>query len=301
METIKIISSKKNQLREARAFYMFIAPWLIGFFGLTLGPMLYSLYGALSDWGGVLPPVFIGVDNFLEIFTNDPEFWKSFSKTLYYVVVSVPTSVAMALFLAFMLNNSRKATGLFQAIFYFPSVCSGIAVYMVWIWIFNSETGVFNYLLSLIGIKGPMWITDTAWAMPSLIIMNLTFCGGQMLIFIAGLKQIPSEYYEAATIDGASKLKQFGHITLPLLGPIILFNTIMGMIGAFQMFGQPFILTGGGPMRATYVFGIYIYESAFLYFKFGYAAALSWVMFLMLIVLSLIVMKYSDSKVNYDI
>ncbi len=281
-------------------FYIFISPWLIGFLGLTIGPMLYSLFGALSKWDGVTAPQFIGMKNFVRLFTYDDLFLKSLKNTFLYVLMSVPSSVALALLLAFLLNMKHRGTGIFQAIFYFPSVSAGIAVYMVWIWLFNGEVGVFNYLLSLLGIQGPRWLSDPKWAMTSMVIMNLTFCGGQMLIFLAGLKQIPAQYYEAATIDGASGAQQFFRITIPLLSPTVLFNGIMAMISAFQIFGQALILTEGGPVQSTYVMSLFIYNNAFLYGKFGYSSAASWVLFLILMGISLVVMKLSDKHVNYE-
>lgn len=287
------------QRRNDIYFYIFIAPWLIGFFGFTIGPMLYSLFGALSKWDGVTAPVFTGLKNFQRLLTYDELFRKATLNTFKYVLMSVPSSVLMALLLAFLLNTKHKAAGIFQVIFYFPSVSAGIAVYMVWIWLFNSELGVFNYLLSLLGISGPNWLADPNWSMPAMVIMNLTFCGGQMLIFLAGLKQIPEQYYEAATIDGASAGRKFLNITLPLLSPTVLFNGIMAMIGAFQVFGQALILTEGGPVQSTYVMGLFIYDYAFLYGKFGYSCAASWILFVILMIISLFVMKLSSKHVNY--
>ncbi|MBQ8087058.1 MAG: sugar ABC transporter permease [Clostridia bacterium] len=287
------------QRRNDINFYICILPWLLGFLGFTIGPMLYSLYGALSKWDVVTAPTFVGMNNFIRLLTFDELFKKSLVNTFKYVILSVPTSVLLALFLAFMLNSKHKGAGIFQVIFYFPSVSAGIAVYMVWIWLFNSELGIFNYLLSILGISGPNWLGDPRWSMPAIVIMNLTFCGSSMLIFLAGLKQIPTQYYEAATIDGASAARQFRSITLPLLSPTILFNGIMAMIGSFQIFGQALILTEGGPIQSTYVMGLFIYDYAFLYGKFGYSCAASWVQFVILMIISLFVMKASGKHVNY--
>jgi ABC-type sugar transport system permease subunit len=290
----------RKRLRDNAYFYLCISPWLIGFFALMLGPMLYSLFGAFSKWDGVMAPEFIGLKNFIRLITYDELFAQTMLNTLYYVVLAVPTSVCAALLIAFLMSSEHRLAGLFQAIFYFPSVSAGIAVYMVWVWLFNSEVGVFNYLLSLLGISGPRWLSDPHWSMMTLVIMNLTFCGGQMLIFLAGLKQIPQAYYEAATIDGASGAQKFFRITVPLISPMVLFNGIMSMIGAFQIFGQALILTEGGPVQSTYVMGLFIYNSAFLYGKFGYASAASWIMFVVLMAISLLVMRMSEGRVNYE-
>ena len=287
--------------KERRYFYLFISPWLAGFFLLTIGPMLYSFYGALCDWDGMSAPQFIGLDNYIRTIGSNQDFRRALVNTFVYAVFSVPTSMIFALFLAFLLNKSHKGAGIFQALFYFPSVAAGTAVYMVWIWLFNAETGVFNYLLSLLGIEGPRWLSSAEWAMPSLIIMNLTFCGQAMLIFLAGLKQVPMTYYEAADIDGASEWKKFVNITLPMISPVVLLNTIMGIISAFQIFNQPFIMTNGGPMKATYMYGMLIYDTAFYFLRFGEAAAQSWILCVLLMVLSVAVMKLMNRKTVYEL
>lgn len=286
--------------KEKRSFYLFISPWLIGFFVLTLGPMLYSFYCALCNWDALTPPQFIGAANYIKTFTGNQDFWRAIANTLIYAVFAVPSSMLMALVLAFLLNKNYKGSGLFQALFYFPSVAAGTAVYMVWIWLYNKETGVFNYLLSLIGIQGPGWLTSTEWSMFSLILMNLTFCGQAMLIFLAGLKQVPATYYEAADIDGASEWTKFIKITIPMISPVVLLNTVMGIISAFQVFNQPYIMTEGGPMKSTYVYGMLIYDTGFRFYKFGEAAAQSWVLCFVLVVITLIVMRLTKNKVVYE-
>lgn len=287
--------------KERKYFYLFILPWLAGFLLLTLGPMLYSFYCALSEWDGLSAPVFIGMDNYRRTIFDNQDFKRALTNTFIYAVFSVPTSTVFALFIAFLMNKNHRGVGIFQALFYFPSVAAGTAVYIVWIWLFNGETGVFNYLLSLVGINGPKWLTSAEWAMPSLIIMNLTFCGQAMLIFLAGLKQVPSTYYEAAEIDGANESAKFFKITLPMITPSVLLNTIMGMISAFQIFNQPYIMTQGGPMHSTYTYGMMIYNTGFLYYRFGEAAAQSWILCLILVILTVVVMKLMNKKTIYEL
>ena len=287
--------------KEKRYFYLFISPWLAGFFLLTVGPMIYSFYGALCEWDGVSAPRFIGLDNYVRTFTSNQDFRRALTNTFIYAIFSVPSSMIFALFLAFLLNKKHKGAGIFQALIYFPSVAAGTAVYMVWIWLFNGETGVFNYFLSLIGIEGPKWLSSTTWAMPSLIIMNLTFCGQAMLIFLAGLKQVPVTYYEAAEIDGATEWKKFSRITLPMISPVVLLNTIMGMISAFQIFNQPYIMTSGGPVKSTYMYGMLIYDTAFHYLRFGEAAAQSWILCIILVILTVVVMNLMNRKTVYEL
>lgn len=286
--------------KERKYFYIFISPWLAGFLLLTVGPMIYSFYGALCDWDGLTTPSFIGLENYIKTFFSNQTFGRALANTFVYAIFSVPTSMVLALFIAFLMNQKHRGVAIFQAFFYFPSVAAGTAVYMVWIWLFNSENGVFNYILSLAGIKGPSWLTSTEWAMPSLIIMNLTFCGQAMLIFLAGLKQVPAAYYEAAEIDGASGFKKFYKITLPLIMPTVLLNVVMGIIGAFQIFNQPYIMTQGGPMQATYTYGMMIYDTGFRYYRFGEAAAQSWILCILLVVITVIIMKLMNRKTVYE-
>lgn len=286
--------------KERKYFYIFIAPWLIGFACLTIGPMIYSFYCALCDWDGMTTPIFIGFSNYIKTFFSNLDFKRALINTFIYAIFAVPTSNALALFIAFLMNKKHKGAGLFQAFFYFPSVAAGTAVYLVWIWLFNGETGVFNYILSLFGIQGPNWLNSPEWAMPSLIIMNLTFCGQAMLIFLAGLKQVPVTYYEAAKIDGANRRQMFFRITIPMIMPTIVLNTIMGIISAFQIFNQPYIITQGGPMHSTYTYGMLIYDTGFLYYRFGEAAAQSWILCFILVILTVIVMKLLNQKTTYE-
>lgn len=282
--------------KERKYFYLFISPWLIGFLAFTLGPMLYSLYCSLCEWDGLTKPIFLGLNNYVRTIFSNQDFRRSLKNTFVYAIFAVPSSMALALFIAFLMNMMHRGAGIFQAFFYFPSVAAGTAVYLVWTWLFNSETGVINYFLSLLGIQGPRWLNSPEWSMPSLIIMNLTFCGQAMLIFLAALKQVPEVYYEAAEIDGANAADKFFKITVPQIMPIVLLNTVKGIIDAFQIFNQPYIMTNGGPMRSTYTYGMLIYDTAFLYYRFGEAAAQSWILCALLVVLSVIVMKVMNRK-----
>lgn len=274
-------------------FYLLILPWIIGFLCLTLGPMLFSLYTCFTTWDGINQPTFSGISNFVKMFADDSQFYASLWLTFEYVLIGVPTSLTFALILAALLCNNVKGSALFQGLYYFPSVVSGVAVFLVWEYMFDPYNGIINYFLSLIGINGPAWLSSPDWSMPSLIVMNLFFCGGQMLIFVAGIKQIPSSYYEAARIDGAGSLACFFRITLPLLVPMIVFNLIMNMIGSIQVFAQAFVMTGGGPAKSTYFYVYYLYDTAFRFTDFSYASTMSWFMFLIILLLSILVLKWS--------
>ena len=285
---------------ESRAFYLFILPWLIGFFCLTLGPMLYSLYASFSEWNGIGMPLFNGFENLKTMLFEDDKFWTSILNTFYFAFFSVPINLFVALLLAILLNKPYKGHTLFRSVFYLPSVVASVAVYIVWTNLFNPDVGYLNYVLSLLGIKGPAWLNDPHWAMPSIILMTVTFCGGSMLIFLAGLQDIPEALYEAARMDGARPLQLFWHITVPLLSPVIFYNLVMGIIGGLQVFAQPFIMTAGGPMNSTYVFGLHLYNNAFRYYKFGYACSLAWFMFMVILLLSLLVFRSSKHWVHTD-
>lgn len=294
------MGKRKSSLSTAPAFYLFISPWLIGFFLFTLLPMLYSLYSAFCNWDGMTSPVFVGFSNFSTMFSTDRKFWISLGNTFTYALAAVPLNLIIALLLAHVLNKRLPGTGFFRSVFYVPSVIAGAAVYVVWQYLFDPYTGYLNTLLSYVGILGPKWLTSKYWAMPALILMNTASCGGAMLILLAGLQDIPEDYYEAAVIDGASSQRVFFSITLPLLTPVIFFNLIMGIISALQIFAQPQIMTEGGPVNSTYVFALHLYKNAFVYNKFGYASALAWVLFLIILVLSITVINTSKKWVHYS-
>lgn len=280
-------------LDTTKVFYLFISPWLLGFLLFTLLPMLYSLYSSFTEWNGITSPTFIGIRNFVDMATKDKKFWLSIKNTFTYALVTVPLNLVLALILAQLLNKRLPGTNVFRSIFYLPAVIAGAAVFITWRYLFDPYTGVLNTLLSYIGVQGPEWLMSKKWAMPALILMNTSTCGGAMLILLAGLQDIPSDYYEAAMVDGASGTRIFFRITLPLLTPVIFFNLIMGIIGALQIFTQPRIMTAGGPANATYVYALYLYDMAFKYTKFGYASALAWVLFVIILALSVFVLGSS--------
>lgn len=279
---------------------MFISPWLAGFFLLTFIPLIYSLYLSLTQYSGSAAPNFIGLQNYTDILFHDDLFIKSLINSFQYAIIAVPTSLTLALIIAFLLSKESKASNFFQIVFYFPSVAAGAAVFTVAKFLLKGEGGLLNYILSFFGIQGPNWLTDSKWAMTALVLVNLIFCGSQMLIFLAGIKQIPVSYYEAAKIDGAGSMKCFFKITLPLISNVFVFNLVMGIINAFQIFVQPLIMTGGGPFKKTYMYGMYIYDSGFSFGRFGYAASLAWIMFLIILFISMFILKSLEKRMNYE-
>lgn len=286
--------------KEPVSFYLLISPWLIGFLVFVLGPILASLGLSFYQWDLISPAKFVGLRNYDEMFNVDPLFWQALKATVVYVVFRVPLALVTALLLALMMNRKVPGIGVFRTIFYLPSVVSGVAVSMLWIWVFNPNFGLANGLLELVGISGPGWFSSVRWALPTMILTSLYAVGSTAIIFLAGLKTIPDSLYEAAELDGASKLQQFFKITLPQLTPTLLFNLIMLLISSFQVFTEALIITNGGPANSTLFLNLYLYQNAFSYSRLGYASALAWVLFAMTLIVSLYTFKSSRKWVHYE-
>jgi len=285
--------------REAIEGYLFLLPWILGFLLLTLGPLLASLSLSLTDWQVGLRINYVGLDNFVQMFTKDNQFWKSLQVTAAYSAMALPAGIVVALGMALLLNQQIMGISLFRTIYYLPAVTSGVAVALLWSWIFNSEFGVLNWLLSLVGIEGPAWLLDPAWALPALAIMSLWGAGALMIIYLASLQGIPLSLYEAAQIDGANAFRRFRHITIPMLTPTILFNLVVGIIAVFQTFTNAWIMTKGGPNYATYFYVLHLFNNAFGYARMGYASALAWVLFIIVLILTAVVLRSSQYWVFY--
>jgi multiple sugar transport system permease protein len=285
--------------REALLFYLCISPWIIGFFLFYLGPILSSFYFSLTEWDLLTPPQFIGLENYQRIFTNDPLALKSFKVTLVYTLAYVPLDLGFGLLLATLLNRKLRGIGVFRTIYYLPSVLSGVAYVVMWMWMFNPQHGLINTTLHFFGIQGPRWLLDPKWALPSLIVMSLWGVGRSMVIFLAGLQDISPELYEAADIDGANRWAKFWSITLPLLTPSILFNLIFGIILTFQSFTNAFVATNGGPLDSTLFYVLYLYRKAFEHLQMGYASALAWLLFLIVLACTLLIFLTSGKWVFY--
>ncbi|MCL5999855.1 MAG: sugar ABC transporter permease [Chloroflexi bacterium] len=293
--------------REARLFYLCVAPWVIGFILLTLGPMLISLYLSFTRWDVLTAPEFISTRNFEFIFTRDVDFGQSLKVTTTYAIFSIPLQLLVALGLAILLNEATAGVGFFRTVFYLPAVVASVAAAVLWAWIFNSEVGPVNGFLGLFGIKGPAWFADPNYALSALVIMSVWGVGGQMLIFLAGLKGIPKPLYEASEIDGAGRVARFFSITLPMLSSTIFFNVVMAIIGAFQTFDAAYVIstqragTLGGPLKSTLFYMLYTYSQAFgSATRMGYAAALSWILFFVILILTLITIRSSTLWVYYE-
>ena len=285
---------------DNRAGYLFISPWLIGFFLFTLIPMVASLYFAFTDYSLLSPPKWVGLANFQRMFFEDPRYWRSVQATLYYVFVAVPLRLMFALSVAMLLNTPRRGVATYRAMYYAPSVVGGsVAVAVMWRQLFGSE-GAINAILRGLGLTGHNWLGDPSTAIWTLIILAIWQFGSPMLIFLAGLKQIPGELYEAAAIDGANPWQNFFRITLPLLTPVLLFNLVMQIISGFMVFTQAFIVTGGAPLDTTLFYALYVYRRAFETFQMGYASAMAWVLLLVIAGFTALVFKSSSYWVYYE-
>ncbi|MGC8890844.1 MAG: carbohydrate ABC transporter permease [bacterium] len=285
--------------KEAIEGYLYAIPWFIGFVVFTTGPIIASFLLSFTNWDLVRTPKWIGFGNYKTLI-EDPLFWRGLKVTSIYAAFSVPLGIAGGLAIAVLMNQKIKGLSTFRTIYYLPAVVSGVAVSLLWSWIFNPDFGVLNYLLSLVGIKGPGWIYDERWALPSLIIMSLWGVGGGMVIYLASLQGVPTELYEAAIIDGASSWRRFWSITVPMISPVIFFQLIMGIIGSFQVFTQAYIMTNGGPNYATLFYVLYLYQNAFQWFKMGYASALAWVLFLVILILTFVQFRIANYWVYYE-
>ncbi|MCX7796294.1 MAG: sugar ABC transporter permease [bacterium] len=286
--------------REERYFYLFISPWIIGFVIFIIGPIIASLYFSFCNYDVVTSPVWIGLQNYKNLFF-DPLFWQALKVTSYYSLLSVPLGIILSLIIAILLNQKIRGLVWFRTIYYVPSVISGVAVSLLWMWIFNPEFGILNFLLwKLFRIQGPAWLMSEEWVIPALIIMSFWGIGGDIVIYLAGLQGIPTELYEAAEIDGANSWKKFLNITIPMMSPILLFTLVMGIIGSFQVFTQAYVMTRGGPHYASLFYVLYIYQNAFQFFNMGYASALSWILFIIILLLTLLIFKSSPLWVYYE-
>ena len=285
--------------REAIAFYLCISPWLIGFVFFVLGPMLASLAMSFTRWDLLRDPRFIGMANYTRLATDDPLFWQSLRVTVKYTLLYVPTELIGGLLLALLMNQPVRGITIYRTIYYLPSVLAGVAFVVVWMWLLHPEAGLVNAFLRIFGIQGPRWLTDPDTALYALWMMSIWGLGRTAIIYLAGLKDIPQSLYEAAAIDGAGTLRSFINITLPMLTPTIFFNLVLSVIATFQTFTSAFVATNGGPLDATLFYVLYIYRNAFQLFRMGYASALAWVLFVIILLLTMLIVRSARSWVYY--
>lgn len=290
--------------REEIMAYILISPWIIGFLWFTLGPMLTSLGLSFTETD-LFTTEFIGLGNYERLFSTDVTvslFWKALYNTAYYVFLSIPLTMAVGFLIALLLNQNIRGQSVYRIIYYLPSVIPGIATALLWLWLFNPDFGIINWALSWVGIEGPRWLYDTKTAKLALVIMSVWGAGGNMLIFLAGLQGIPTQLYEAATIDGANAWQRFIHITLPMISPTLFFVLVTNIVGSFQSFTTVYVVSGGigGPANSTMMYVLWLYLLAFRQFRMGFASALAWVFFAIIMLFTLLIFRSSNAWVYYE-
>lgn len=291
---------KKKFKKEYLTGYLFVALPLIGFTLFGLIPILYSIYISLTQFDLFNDPIFLGFDNYVKLFTDDPIFWQSLINT-FYSAIGIPIGLIISLFIALGLTKDIKGINFFRTAFFLPSVCSIVALTLMWKWIFNGDYGVLNNILGFFGIQGPNWLSTKGWAMPALIIQGVWGgIGGTMVLYIAAIKNVPKTYYEAAEIDGANKWSQFINITIPSISPTTFYLLITSIIGAMQAFVPFRLMTNGGPDYSTTTIVLYLYDNAFRYMNMGYASAMAWILFVIIMGLTLVFFRSSKNWVHYD-
>ena len=286
-------------MRKDLAGYLFVSPWLIGFVAFTALPFVASIYLSFTRYDIVSAPVYVGAANYQRLLTEDPLFWKSLGVTFRYAVVAVPVGIVAGLGLALLLNLEVKGISLYRTVFYIPSIVPVVATSVIFVWILNPQIGLVNGLLAQLGVTGPAWLQDTRWAFWSLVFMSLWGVGGSMIIYLAGLKDIPATLYEAAIIDGAGAWQRTRHVTLPMVTPVIFFNLIMGVIGSFQYFTQAYIMTQGGPEDSTHFYALYLFNRAWRYLDMGYASAMAWILLVIVMTFTALVFRTHHRWVHY--
>ena len=295
-EKIHRINQKRNNNILG---YAFISPWLIGFIVFTAGPMIASLILSFTRYDGRNPAEFIGFSNFSGLI-HDKYVWNSLKVTFKFAFLSIPIGIVCGFLLAYMLNMNVPGMKGWRTLYYLPSLISGVVVAMLWRGLFDDQYGVINFLIRQFGGSAPKWLLDPKYTLYCFLFLSVWGCGGGMIIYISGLQGIPTELYEAAELDGCNRWQQLWHVTIPQMTPILFYQLIMGIIGTFQYFAEPMVLTKGGPAHSTEFFNLYLYNNAFKYQKMGYASALAWVLFVIILLLTMLVFKSSDMWVFYD-
>lgn len=289
--------------KETLYGYLFILPWIIGFLGLTLGPLLFSLYGSFTNYNVTSRMDFIGFDNYKELFMYDDLFWTSLYNTLYFVIFSVPLTTIAAILISTLMNQNIRGMRFFRTIYYLPAILSGVGVYLLWMQLLDPSTGLINQFLGLFGINGPNWLFDSEWSKPSLILMKLWSAGGSMLLYLAAMQGVSKALYEAALMDGASRVQMFFKITLPMVSPIIFFDIVTSTIGSFQIFQEAYVMSSnnaGAPENSLLFYNLYMWINAFNLFDMGYAMAMSWILFVIVLILTIINFRFARRWVHYE-
>lgn len=280
--------------------YIFISPFILGVLFWVLIPALTAAWLVFQDWNMIKPAKFVGLDNITRMFFEDPLFWKSIKVTSIFTFTSVPLSLIISFSMALLINTKVRGLPFFRTVYYLPSIMPAVASAVLWAWILNTDFGLLNAVLHYVGLPKVAWLQQTQWALPALILMSLWGVGQAMIIFLAGLQGIDNVYYEAAEIDGAGRWSQLIHITIPMMSAVIFFNLIMGIISSFQVFTAGFLITNGGPQNSTLFYVLYLYRVGFQYLNMGYAAALAWVLFFIIMVFTMIIFRTVGRTIYYQ-
>lgn len=296
------------QRHELLVALAFISPWIIGFCWFQLYPIIASIRYSFTAYNMMQPPQWVGLSNYQQLFTNDPLFRKSLLNTAVYALFSVPLDLIVAFFFALLLNMNIPGRPIFRTVFYFPAIIPSVATAILWTMLLNAQGGLVNIGLGYLGINAIPWLTSPSWTMPSLILLSVWGIGPAVVIFLAGLQDVPRDLYDAAQLDGAGPVRLVRDVTIPMISPVILFNLIIGIIGALQVFAQPFVIFGqntsgsgyGGPLNSVLMYSVQLYNVAFVQFQMGYASAMAWILFVIIFALSLISMRLSTRYVHYE-
>jgi multiple sugar transport system permease protein len=280
---------------------LFASPWLLGLLIFWIYPTLASAYYSFTKFNAVQSPTWIGLANYIDLFTNDQDFWKAVYNTLYFAVVSIPLAIICSFGLAMMLNAKIRFQTVYRTIYFLPTLVPEVALALVWVYLFTPGTGLVNIPFDWLGVRGPCWLTCEAWARPTLVLLALWIIGQQVILYLAGLQDVPQDLYDAADVDGANFWHKFRHVTVPIMTPVVFFHLVTSVIGALQFFTIPFIMTGGTcfPGGSTLFYSIYLYKTAFQYFTMGYASAMAWLLFMVTLVITLIIFRTSRLWVFY--
>lgn len=293
----------KNPLKRKEAFlaYLFLAPWVVGFLAFGLYPMIMSFYYSLCHYDVLRVPQFIGLENYRELLFEDPYFWQSIWNTMYYTILRTPLSIVGSLLLAVLVNQSLQGMRFYRTAYFIPSIVTGVAMSVLWMWLLNPHYGLVNIVLAFFGISGPLWLQSAEWSKPAMVLMSIwSIGGGRMLVFLAALQGIPKSLYESVEIDGGGWWRKFYHVTLPMISPVIFLWTILDVIYSLQVFTEAYVMTGGGPLNSTLFFNLYLYFKAFDDFAMGYASALAWILLVITLLITLVQFKVGKKWVHYD-
>jgi len=298
--TFQDVIKNKSERRRFWLGLLFVSPWLLGFIFFGIYPLITSFYYSLTRYDLIQSPVFIGFDNYIRTFTRDPRFWTVMFNTAYYVFLSVPLSTIIAFLIANLLNTKTVGRSIFRGIIYIPSIVPAVCTAMIWLFLLNIQYGAVNGILQSLGLRAIPFLSDPVLSKPTLIVIAAWACGGSVVIFLAALQDVPRTLYEAAIVDGANAVQRFFNVTVPMTSPVILFNLIMGFIGAWQEFTLPWLLTGGGPAASTEFYALHLYRNAFQNLRMGNASALAWILFIIIIIFTVVLFRTSARWVYYS-